>query len=433
MRYNDSDEYARLTLESLYDQRDREAQAIADGLARPLERRTEMGTEFEELQEAIGLLTPIMTNFNERLTEAEKRADQAKVDAMRVRTMYEQPMAGARDGVLSRPAGGFESFGELLQVMFTRREDPRLLELQQRALSMGVGAAGGFLVPTEYAEMIASVTPQEAIVRPRAMVLPAGASPDAPVVIPTDDQSGTKGVYSGVEVVWTGEGAEKHETEPALGELTLAPHEVSAYITITDKLLRNAAAAETWVSRKLREAIIAAEDLAFISGNGVGKPLGFLGHASAVNVARAGAGAIAWADIVAMFAAALKRRQAGLAWIGNPTTLPQLMQMVDGGGHLVWMISAREGVPPTLCGIPFLENERQPVLGTAGDLMLVNLQHYAIKDGASLVIEASQGPLFKYNKTVIRAVWNVDGQPTLTTPLLLEDGATTQSPFVVLQ
>jgi len=362
---------------------------------------------------------------------AQKRADEAAVVAMRPPMTEAAPAGQLSPEQRAERTGGFASFGEFVRTIRFEGGDPRLAPLHDRALSMGVGAGGGFLVPPEFAEMLTAIQPQDAIVRPRAQVIPAGDSPDASVTIPADDQGGAKGVYSGVNVVWTGEGATKHETEPALRQLELAPKEVSAYTVLSDKLLRNAAAAGPYVENKLRQAILAAEDVAFISGTGVAQPLGFLGHASAVNVPRTAPGLIAYADVIDMYARLLIR-QGSPVWIGNPTCLPQLMQMVDAGNHVVWQPNAREGEPPTLMGFPWLRNERQPVLGTAGDLMLVNLSFYVIKDGAAMVIDVSQHVKFLSNQSVIRAVWNVDGQPTLSSPLLLEDGATTQSPFVVL-
>lgn len=396
----------------------------------------EIATRLEEREKAIGdevkaAVDDQVKELRQEFAEIQKQVDEAKVAAMR------PPMGDGDDGAQppsEERNGGFESFRDMLQTIWTRREDSRLVALQDRALSMGVGAAGGFLVPPQFAEMLVSIRPQDAIVRPRAMVIPAGTPPDSPITMPADDQSGTKGVYSGVDVTWVGEGAAKPDTEPALRELTLTPHEVTASLEITDKLLRNAPAAAVWAETKLRQAILAAEDVAFISGSGVGQPLGFLGHPSAINVVRAGAGAIAYADVVGMYAVALKRQRSSLVWIGNPTVLPQLQAMASVLGQLVWQPNAREGEPSTLIGVPFLENERQPVLGTAGDLMLVNLSYYLIKDGSPLSITDDGGvSLFKYNKTVIKAYWNVDGQPSLTSPLLLEDGATSQSPFVVLQ
>lgn len=410
---------------------DGEVQGLREQLSEIEKQLTERKAEIDDAAVTIAIEAQ-MAPIQERLDAIQKRTDEVAVAAMRPpMTNAGAPEERSDEERLER-TGGFATLGEMVAAIRFNPNDERLPALHERAMSMGVGAAGGFFVPPEFAEMLTAIQPQDAIVRPRAIVIPAGESPDASITIPADDQSGAAGVYSGVTVVWTGEGGTKSETEPALRQLELNPHEVSAYTVLSDKLLRNAAAAGPYVENKLRAAILAAEDQAFISGTGVAQPLGFLGHASAINVARAGPGAIAYADCVNMLASLLVR-QGSPVWIGNPTTLPQLMQMVVPAGHLVWQPNAREGAPGTLLGYPFLRNERQPVLGTAGDLMLVNLSHYVIKDGAALTIDVSQHIRFLSNQSVIRAVWNVDGQPTLNTPLLLEDGATQQSPFVVLQ
>jgi len=119
-------------------------------------------------------------------------------------------------------------------------------------------------------------------------------------------------------------------------------------------------------------------------------------------------------------------------WIASQTTLPQLMAMVDVGNHNVWQPSAREGAPGTLLGFPLLLNDQSPVLGAQGDLVLVDLNYYLIKDGSGITIDMSDGYYFKSNKTIIKAYWNVDGQPWLTTPLTQRDGVSQVSPFVVL-
>ena len=55
----------------------------------------------------------------------------------------------------------------------------------------------------------------------------------------------------------------------------MAPKGVAGYIAFSNKLLRNSAAASTIGAKLLNQAIIKAEDDAFISGDGVGKPMGF--------------------------------------------------------------------------------------------------------------------------------------------------------------
>jgi HK97 family phage major capsid protein len=129
-----------------------------------------------------------------------------------------------------------------------------------------------------------------------------------------------------------------------------------------------------------------------------------------------------------MFASAL----AAGVWVASPTLIPQLATMVDTGNHIIWQPNAREGIPGTLLGLPLLFNERSPVLGTKGDLILANFQYYLIKDGFGVALAASPHRKFEFNITIIKAFWNVDGKPWLTAPITLEDGATQMSPFVVL-
>jgi len=415
---------------------DAEVKGLRDQLSAITKQLEEMKGQTDDetvraaIEEQVKPVADKLTELQTLAEAAQTRANEAAVVAMRPPMVNVDPQLSEEEQV--ERTGGFAHLGELVRAIRFDPSDSRLQPLHDRAMSMGVGAGGGFLVPPQFVEMLQAVTPQDAIVRPRAQVIPAGDAPDATVTIPADDQGGAKGVFSGVTVVWTGEGATKTETEPALRQIELAPKEVSAYTVLSDRLLRNAAAAGPYVENKLRGAILAAEDVAFISGSGVAQPLGFLAHASAVNVVRAGAGAIAYVDVVNMYANLLLGMGSPV-WIGNPSILPQLMQMVDAGNHVVWQPSAREGEPPTLFGFPWMRNQRQPVLGATGDLMLVNLMYYVIKDGAAMTIDVSEHVHFLKNQSVVRAVWNVDGQPTLNSPLLLEDGVTTQSPFVVLQ
>ena len=63
--------------------------------------------------------------------------------------------------------------------------------------------------------------------------------------------------------------------------------------------------------------------------------------------------------------------------------------------------------------------------------MLIDFSHYLIKDGSGIFVSASEHALFTQNKTIIKAFWNVDGQPWLNGPIKGEDGEQ-YSPFVAL-
>ena len=359
-------------------------------------------------------------------------ADIAREEALQAAEMAGNARAAAEEG-----AHEFRNLGEFLYAARFSPSDPRLQRVaansEKRAgMDMTTGSEGGVLVPPTYMETIFKVEPQASIFRPRATVIPAGSPPDSALIIPTLDQSGTKGFFAGVSVTWIAEGGAKAETTPALKDIQLFPKEVAAYITVTDKLLRNSEAASAVVTSLLRGAILAAEDSAFTNGNGVGKPTGVIAHASTVAINRTTASTVVYNDLTNMLAHFLMDGGGEPCFVANQSCLPKLMQMVTPLGQLVWQPSAREGFPQTLAGYPIILNQRLPAAGTKGDLILIDPKKYLIKDGSAMAIEASPHVYFTNNKTVIKAFWNVDGMPWLTGPVLSEDGVTYLSPFIVL-
>jgi HK97 family phage major capsid protein len=304
--------------------------------------------------------------------------------------------------------------------------------LQQRDVTMGDGASTGFIAPEQFDNTIRMYNAPGAIFRPRAMVIPAGTPPDAAMNLVALDQSGSKGVYSGVTVKWVSEGGTRQDGgDPSVRTIKIEPQEVSGYIDVSDKLLRNSAAAGALVERLLRGAIIGSEEDAFFSGDGVGKPLGINGHAATIEITRTTANTIVFADVVGMYA----RMKFGgsILWVCSQTCLPKLMTLKDEANQLIWQPNAREAAPGSLLGIPVLINDQAPTLGSTGDLTLLDLNYYAIKDGSPLAIFMDPYTQKVNGVTRIYAFWNVDGQPMLNTPMTLRDGTNTVSPFVTLK
>jgi HK97 family phage major capsid protein len=314
----------------------------------------------------------------------------------------------------------FRDFGEFLYSVRFNKNDRRLeyFQPEQREQTMGVGSEGGFMVPKQLREGLMSVDPQAPVIRNRATVIPAGNPPDAEISMPALDQSSNENMFGGVTVAWTAEGQTMTETDAAFKEIKLTPHEVSAYITVTNKLLRNWQAAGVVLQGLMRGAVLAAEDYQFLRGNGVSKPQGVIGCDCEIAYNRAVASQIAYADVIGMLARL--RSDAGAVWIASRTTIPQLANIRDTGNFNLFMTQATLGVPATLLGIPLIFNERSPALGTKGDLMLADLSKYLIKDGSGPFVEASEHVRFTSNKTVIKIVWNVDGKPWLLNPIPLE-------------
>lgn len=391
-------------------------------------KRAELLAQARTLADAENPSAEDLGKIQEMLAEADRSGAEIEVEERLQRTEIEADAAarGQEDPPPNpEQTHEFRSLGEFIQTVRFSPGDSRLVEAREMAMSDG--ASGGYLVPPAYSTQLLEVDTQAAIFRPRATVIPAGDLPDQGMTLPAVDYR--EGRYGGVEVAWIAEGVQKAETDAKLYEIKVEPKEVAAHVTLSDKLLRNAPAASALIEKLLRGAILASEDQAFYNGNGVGRPMGFLNHASALPVNRAVASQIAYTDVVSMLAAV--KFGGPLAWIASQSIIPQLANMHDAGNHIIWQPSAREGMPSTLFGYPILWNERSAGLGSKGDLCLVDLSYYIVKDGFGIAVSASEHVYFRENKTVVKAFWNVDGQPWTVAPITLENGEEV-SPFVVL-
>ena len=377
---------------------------------------------FEELEQKIVALDGEIEKA--RVREDREAKVQQRLEGLKTLAFHApRPGAGRRE----KDDGGFESLGEFIAAV--RFGDPR--GRVKAEMRMDVGERGGYAVPEQFRDELLQLTPEEAVVRPRATVIPPGTPPDAKLTIPALDHS--QGIYGGVAVQWIGEGAQKPETDAKLVEIALEPHEVAAHVVVTDKLLRNWQAAGTVIRNLLRGAIASAEDVAFLTGDGTSKPLGVLNSAGAIAVNRAAANQIQYVDIVNMLAKLLPDSLGRAVWVANQSVLPQLMQLKDDAGNLIFIRGdATSGIADTLAGLPIRWTGRTPALGQKGDLMLVDFQYYLIKDGSGPFVAASEHVYFRENKTVIKVFWNVDGKGWVASPLTLEDGITQVSPYVVL-
>lgn len=414
---------------------------------------------FEELDQQIEALDKEI-EAAQRFAEIEAKVQARRADLNRPAEPRYRPDAVGVDYSVNNKRlddGGFKSLGEFLHAV--RFGDPkgRLQYLRQgQGQSGGIEVPdafkaqvmpwlfkaewsvsqpnqGGVMVPPRYdVSQILAIEPQGAIVRPRATEIPAGDPPDSPLTLPALDQ-GTRGVFAGVQVTWIQEGEQPAETQGYLREVTLQPYEVAADTVVTDKLLRNWEAASSTIATILRRAVVAAEDVAFLTGDGTGKPTGILNSPGAVKVNRATANDIQYVDLVNMLAALLPDSMDRAVWVASVSTLPKLAQLQDPAGRYIYVGGdASRGIPATLLGIPIVFTGRLPALGAKGDIVLADFSYYLIKNGSGPFVAASEHVLFRQNKTVIKIVWNVDGKSWVAEPLLLEDGTTKVSPYVVL-
>ena len=143
------------------------------------------------------------------------------------------------------------------------------LEVQQRDMTVGTVAAGGYLVGTQNQSFIE-------LLRNRSVVMAMGATQlngmQGNVTIPKQTAAGTG--------YWLNdEGTAITESGQTIGQLSLSPKNVGAYTEISRQLMiQSSPDAEALVMNDLARVVAIAADLAAISGSGSsGQPHGIVG------------------------------------------------------------------------------------------------------------------------------------------------------------
>ncbi len=305
----------------------------------------------------------------------------------------------------------------------------------RKELAESVGATGGFLVPEEFLPNLLSVVYETNPLRSRCTRIPMRRRQiSIPVLDQTGDTAGTSNMYGGMVAKWTEEGATKSETEPEFRDIQLIAHKLVCYTVATDELLDDEAVglvAFLSGERGWSGTIAHQEEYTFYQGDGAGKPLGVVGHPATVTIERATANEINPADLFQM----LSQHHGGNGmWSIARSAMPQILGMNGPAGNpsYIFINNAVDGLPMRLFGMPIQWTEKLPTLGTEGDIILGDWSYYLLGDRQATTIRSSSDFKFDEDKTVWRAVHRVGGQPWLSAPIMLQDGATEISPFVTL-
>lgn len=310
---------------------------------------------------------------------------------------------------------------------------------ETKDLNEGVGADGGFLVPTEFRNTLLSVMTEGSIIRPRATVIPmARREMQIPVLDQTDTTEGKNHFFGGIEVFWQAEATEKGQSEPNFRQINLVAHKMVGYTRASDELLADSAISlEAFLTGRMgfAGAIAWKEDYSFINGNGVGQPLGILNSAATLTTARQVQADVTYEDLLNMQANFFSPSNRGM-WIASQSLKAQLMGMNGPTGFPQYLWGdATNGSPSTLLGYPItfsLNNLPRVTTTSNGDLMLVDPTFYLVGDRQNTTIESTKFDRWRHDQTSWRAVHRVDGQPWLSAPLTSTDGVTQVSPFVIL-
>lgn len=308
-----------------------------------------------------------------------------------------------------------------------------------KTLNEGDGSEGGYTVPPEFDAQLREVAtafnpidqlgnfgPVPVTMKSRTITMPMLDQTTAPT-------AGNSAFNAGVVAYWGAESATIQATEPKFRNFTMNAHKLSGYTAASAELQADTVLAlEALLKRLFGQAIGTNRFYAFLKGSGVGKPLGVLNSPALISVSRATPSAVGTADLKAMY----KRMIPGgkYVWMHHPFLTENLMDLSFGSNTAFAWGNVIEGVPNRLLGLPLYPAEFLSAPGTSGDLLLVDWTYYLEGKRAETQILMSEHVRWLNDETVWKFTHRCDGQPWLSAPITLSDGAGTNtvSPFISL-
>lgn len=241
----------------------------------------------------------------------------------------------------------------------------RGLGVEEKAMSTAVAADGGYLIDPQTAAEIVGVLRSSASLRTIANVVTVEASAFDVLVDHTDIGSG-----------WATETAAVNETgTPHVDRISIPLHELSALPKASQRLLDDSAFdVEGWLAQRIADKFSRAEAEAFVKGDGIDKPTGFLKYPKVDNdlfawgslgyVPTGAAGdfsATEPADAIVDLVYALGARyRANATFVMNSKTAGAVRKMKDADGRFLWSDGLAAGEPARLMGYPVLIAEDMP-------------------------------------------------------------------------
>ena len=276
----------------------------------------------------------------------------------------------------------------------------------QNALRISDDPEGGYLVPDEFERRLIEALEEENVIRRLAhTIYTSHGDRKIPVVA-------SKGTAS-----WVDEGAQIPTSDDRFGQITLGAYKVATMIKVSEELLSDSAFdLETYIARGFGGRIGDKEEDAFISGDGNGKPTGFL-HDTAggeVNITTAGATAITLDEMLDLYHSLKSPYRRKAVFIMNDSTVKIIRKLKDANGQFLWQPSVKEGTPDTLLGKRILTSPYMPAVAAgAKSVAFGDFQYYWIADRQGRVFKRLNDLFAQTGQVGFLATQRVDGKVIL--------------------
>lgn len=316
----------------------------------------------------------------------------------------------------------------------TLRKDGAGLRTMKSAMGEGSGSVGGWLVPTELHEDVMACLEGHSILWPLVNRIELGSKTK---LVPALNLTATDGYpyFGNFQLSWIDvDGTELDESEPTFDQIELDSRVLSGYCVISNSLLADSPMLEGFLEMMFGRAVAWFTEKAFVSGNGVGQPLGMAadGSAHVLTVQDvAGSTGLKLADVVSKL---LPASFAHALWLVHPAYWVKVLSRTAAADAAPPFATSNEPAPAWIYGFPAYPCDKLVNGATANKpcVALVDPTAYVAGVRTEVEVAFSEHPRFTENLSIMRVVARVDGRPLTKGPITLADSTTQVSPFVAL-
>lgn len=319
--------------------------------------------------------------------------------------------------------------------------DPRLVSAAASGQNTGTPSDGGFLVKTDYSTFLLDRGREAAVLAPLCDNIPIGSDADgleAPMIDETSRATGSR--WGGVQVYRRAETDTVTATKVKFAAWDLRLEDLMALSYASERSLRDASSLGSVMSDAFASEFAFVIDDEIFRGDGNGRCQGVLNANALVSVAKETgqqAATVLSTNLSNMWARLPVRNRANARWFINQEVEPMLdeLSIPSGTGALDSKIVTYgpDGVL-RIKGRPVTVLEQASALGTQGDVMVADMNEYALISKDGIDAQESIHVRFLYAERAFRWVYRINGQPKWSAALTPYKGTSGKklSPFVML-
>lgn len=291
-------------------------------------------------------------------------------------------------------------------------------EMGTKAMTIGTGSAGGFLVPDQISDELIALRVEQTVLR--ALI---------PVLQVNSDTLRISKVDSGLTADWVAELAAKPQQDAVFSEITENVFTKAGLAVVSNQLLRDSSgnkAIDTFIAQDLAKRLAIVEEKAILNGTGTGQPQGILNTTGVDNIPLTSTAVLDLLDAIADGISQVVTEYFGdaTAVVMHPRTWTRIVKARESGTSANYILGPPSNLTPRraehplpgmnaapprgeIFGVPVYTTSNVPTnlgAGTNESAVIVGaFNEGLILENHGVVLDVSEHVHFTTNQTVFRA------------------------------